>query len=163
MRAYSRRGIRVQVALTMPGGRLSSRCLTTRALQMPKLKHSEMRVLDDAFSMHSGYVLDFSDRAMREFFEDEFGIEIYQERYAFNGTSKAKHLHAFVTVEDAHMVTRVLRALWAHRTNMQRYDVDAEKNKTIEVRFNELVAKARKLHRRRMRSTCSSAIRRSRN
>ena len=58
---------------------------------MVSLKRSEMRVFDDAFDMTSGYVLDFSDRTMAEFFEDEFGIEIYQEKYRFNGTSKAKH------------------------------------------------------------------------
>lgn len=61
-----------------------------------KLKRSDMRVFDDAFDMHSGYVPDFSDRPMAEFFEGEFGIETYQQKYGFNGTSKAKHLWAFI-------------------------------------------------------------------
>src|SRR5262249_44636388 len=68
---------------------------------MVQLKRSAMRIIDDAFDMHGGYVLHFSDRTMREYFEDEFGIEIYQEKYAFNGTSKAKHLRAFIATEDA--------------------------------------------------------------
>lgn len=82
---------------------------------MVKLKHSEMRVFDDAFDMHGGYVLDFSDRTMSEFFDDEFGINIYDERYRFNGSSKAKHLRAFIAVEDDYTVARVLRRLWDYR------------------------------------------------
>ena len=82
---------------------------------MVALKHSEMRVLDDAFGMHGGYVLDFSDRTFAEFFDDEFGINIYDERYAFNGSSKAKRMRAFVKVEDDYAVSRVLRRLWEHR------------------------------------------------
>ena len=45
---------------------------------MVKLKRSNLRIFDDAFAMHSGYVLNFSDRTLAEFFEDEFGIDIYQ-------------------------------------------------------------------------------------
>lgn len=108
---------------------------------MPKLKHSEMRILDDAFSMHGGYVLDFSDRTMREFFEEELGIEIYQEKYSFNGSSKAKHLRAFVEVEDGHTVGRVMRALWKHRAHTVRHDVNAEQESAIAARFNDLLAK----------------------
>jgi len=55
---------------------------------MVSLKRSEMRIFDDAFDMHQGYVLDFSDRTMAEFFEDEIGIEIYHEKYQFNGSSR---------------------------------------------------------------------------
>lgn len=91
-----------------------------------------MRIFDDAFDMHGGYVLNFSDRTMAEFFEDEFGIEIYQDKYAFNGSSKAKHLRAFIEVEDAYTVGRVARALWKHRASLPQYqnrDAAAEKVK----------------------------------
>jgi hypothetical protein len=63
---------------------------------MAPIKHSEMRVFDDAFAMHGGYVLNFSDRTFSEFFDDEFGINIYDEKYRFNGSSKAKHMRAFI-------------------------------------------------------------------
>jgi hypothetical protein len=89
---------------------------------MVSLKHAEMRIFDDAFEMHAGYVLDFSDRTMREFFDDEFGIEIYQEKYAFNGTSKAKHLRAFIQTEDAHTVARVARGLWQYREGLPQFE-----------------------------------------
>jgi hypothetical protein len=68
-----------------------------------------MRVIDDALAMGSGYVLDFSDRTFSEFFDDEFGITIYCEKYNFNGSSKAKHMRAFITTEDEYTVARVLR------------------------------------------------------
>lgn len=57
---------------------------------MPKLKRTEMKMLDSIFEMESGYCLNFSDRTMVEFFEDELGIEIYQDKYSFNGSSKNK-------------------------------------------------------------------------
>ena len=62
---------------------------------MVKLKHGEKRILEDALDMGSGYVLDFYDRTFAEFFDDQ-AITIYQERYAFNGASKAKHMRAFI-------------------------------------------------------------------
>jgi hypothetical protein len=99
-----------------------------------------MKVLDDALGMHGGYVLDFSDRTMREFFEDEFQINIYDEKYAFNGTSKAKYLRAFVNVEDEFTVSRVLRRLWAHRETMPQYQV-AENQITVKERFFALLLK----------------------
>jgi hypothetical protein len=48
-----------------------------------------MRVFDDAFDMQSGYVLNFSDRTFSEFFDDEFGINIDDEKYRFNGSKPA--------------------------------------------------------------------------
>ena len=88
---------------------------------MPKLKRSEMRMLDAIFDMTGGYCLDFSDRTMAEFFEDELGIEIYQATYSYNGGSKAKHVRAFIEVEDGYTVAQLLRKLWAHRQSLSQY------------------------------------------
>src|SRR3546814_20633175 len=88
---------------------------------MVSLKRSDIRILDDAFDMHSGYVLNFSDRTMAEFFEDEFGVDIYQDKYGFDGTSKAKTLRAFIETVDEYTVAKVARPLWQHRENLQRY------------------------------------------
>lgn len=84
---------------------------------MASLKHSEMRIIDEIFEMGSGYVLNFSNRTMLEFFEDELGIEIYDEKYGLNGTSKAKHVRAFIEVEDGYIVGQLLRKLWDHRNS----------------------------------------------
>ncbi|WP_185982600.1 hypothetical protein [Aureimonas mangrovi] len=87
---------------------------------MVQLKHWEKRIIDDALQMGLGYVLDFSDRTMAEFFEDEFSIQIFQESYAFNGSSKAKHMRAFIEVEDAATVVRVVRRMWEYREGMRQ-------------------------------------------
>lgn len=107
---------------------------------MVKLTHGEMRVLDAALDMGNGYVLDFSDRTMAGFFEDEFGITIYQPRYAFNGSSKAKHLRAFIAVEDEPTVARVLRSLWTYRESLHQYR-DRESSAAIKDRFFALLSK----------------------
>jgi hypothetical protein len=84
---------------------------------MVNLKRSEMRFLDEVFDMRSGYVLDFSNRTFEEFFEDEFGIDIYQEKYQGRGSSKANHVRSFIDAEDGFAVGKVLRKLWDYRTD----------------------------------------------
>lgn len=108
---------------------------------MVSLKRSDMRVFDDAFDMRSGYVLDFSDRTMKEFFEDEFGIEIYQKRYSFNGTSKAKHLRAFIQTEGEYNVAKVARALWKYRESLPRYQSLSPEIDTIKTQFFDLISR----------------------
>jgi len=108
---------------------------------MVSLKRSEMRIFDDTFDMHSGYVLDFSDRTMAEFFEDEFRIEIYQEKYGFNGSSKAKHLRAFIEVEDEYTVAKVLRALWQYRESRPRYMNSSPEANALKTRFFDVVSR----------------------
>ncbi|MES9822830.1 MAG: abortive infection family protein [Candidatus Thiodiazotropha endolucinida] len=84
---------------------------------MVSLKRTEMRILDEIFDMGSGYVLDFSNRTIAEFFEDELGVDIYDEKYAFNGESKAKHVRAFIEIEDGYIVGQLLRKLWDYRNS----------------------------------------------
>ncbi|OOY33821.1 abortive phage resistance protein [Solemya velum gill symbiont] len=101
---------------------------------MVALKRSEMRVIDEIFEMGSGYVLNFSDRTMAEFFEDEFGIEIYQEKFDFKGTSKAKHLRAFIEVEDGYTVGQVLRKLWNYRNSYTERDhIERDEKRLFEI------------------------------
>jgi Abortive infection C-terminus len=104
---------------------------------MVQLKHSEHGILEDALDMGSGYVLNFSDRTFANFF-DEQGITIYQERYGFNGTSKAKHMRAFIEVEDSFTVCRVLRELRTHRESIPQYDI-SDPNGKLKARFFALL------------------------
>lgn len=106
---------------------------------MVALKRSDMRILDDAFGMHEGYVLNFSDRTFTEFFEAEFRIDIDQQKYRFNGSSKAKRLRAFVEIEDEYTVSRVARALWAHREQLPRYQEPSAENNAAKARFFALL------------------------
>jgi hypothetical protein len=82
---------------------------------MVALKGGEKRIVEEIFQMGDGYVLDFSNNSMADFFEDELRINIYQERYAFIGTSKANHMRAFIKVEDAYTVAQLFRRLWEYR------------------------------------------------
>jgi len=87
---------------------------------MPKLKQTEIDVLDEAFEQMRGrgYVLDFSDRTFPRYFDEEFAIDIYDERYAPAGLSKGRRLKAFLDVVDGNMAARVLRSLWDYRAGI---------------------------------------------
>ena len=108
---------------------------------MVALKRSEMRIFDDAFAMGDGYVLNFSDRTFAEFFEDEFRIDIGDERYRFNGTSKAKRLRAFIQTEDEYAVAKVVRVLWKHRETLPRYCEPSPELDALKTKFFDLVSR----------------------
>lgn len=65
-------------------------------------------------------MLDFSDRTISEFFEDEFGIDFDNPKYAANGTLKGNRLTTFIATEDAYTVAKILRALWDRREGLIR-------------------------------------------
>lgn len=87
---------------------------------MADLKRSELRAIEEAVSYPRGfgYVLDFSDRTMEEFFEDEFGVDIYAEENQINGSSKRNCLTTFLQRVDEPTALRVLRALWDRREGL---------------------------------------------
>jgi hypothetical protein len=84
---------------------------------MPRLKLSDIETIDEAMNTGNGagYVLDFSDRTFSAYFQDEFEIDIDQERYRANGNSKGKRLRTLLTIESGNIAARVLRSLWDHR------------------------------------------------
>lgn len=71
-----------------------------------------------AFPRGFGYVLDFSDRTMSEYFEDEFGLDIYADEFKVNGTSKRNCLTTFLQNADLSLALRVLRALSERRQGL---------------------------------------------
>ena len=77
---------------------------------MSDLKTSDKRPFELLFEMQSGYVMDFTNNTFEEFFS-EHGINIYSEKYAFIGGSKAKRLRAFWQVEPNELVADILLAL----------------------------------------------------
>src|SRR5258705_7985092 len=83
---------------------------------MASVKRSDMRLVDQVFGMESGYVLDFSNRTFSEFFEDEFGINIYEEKYQVCGGSKANMARGFLDVQDGYLVGEAPRRLDDNRT-----------------------------------------------
>lgn len=87
---------------------------------MSSLKVIEKRVFEDLFEMGGGYVLDFTNNTFAEFFRDTAHIDIYAQKYAFNGDSKAKRLRAFWETEPDALVGKVLSGLlevWQYNTS----------------------------------------------
>jgi len=82
---------------------------------MGNIRSIDMLHLDDVFQMHSGYVLNFSDRTFAQFFREELSVNIDDPIYARNGTSKAKRLRTFLQTADKQLVVRCLHALWEYR------------------------------------------------
>jgi hypothetical protein len=82
---------------------------------MADLKHSDIRIIDDAFHADAGYVLNFTDRTFAEYFDDEFKINIDEARYRANDTSKMNRLRTFFRISDAALTARVMRNLAEYR------------------------------------------------
>ena len=57
-----------------------------------KLKMQDLRLFNIVFESDPGWILDFSNRTLSAFFDEELNIDIDDKRYQEEGTSKA-HLH----------------------------------------------------------------------
>ncbi len=78
---------------------------------MSSLSQLEKRIFDDLLQYEPGFILDFSNNTYAEFFRTSFSIDIYAQKYAFNGDSKAKRLRAFWEIEPDPLVGKVLGEL----------------------------------------------------
>jgi len=86
---------------------------------MSSLKMLERDCIEDLFGMGSGYVMDFSNRTFSEFFRESARVDIYLDKYAVNGDSKAKRLRAFIGLETDALVGKVVSDLleyWRYKT-----------------------------------------------
>lgn len=82
---------------------------------MPKIKPFDMKLLDLLFEMEGGYVLDFSNATFSRFFLGELEIDIDDQLFTADGTSKAKRFRSFLNLADTQTCVRALKAVWAHR------------------------------------------------
>ena len=57
-----------------------------------KFTSQDIKLFDEVFVnvYGAGYILDFSDKTMREFFEEELSIDIDSDIYKDDGASKAR-------------------------------------------------------------------------
>lgn len=69
--------------------------------------------------MEGGYVLDFSNSTFSEFFEDEFGIDIYSDVYSGGGNSKANRLRTLLSQSPPRKSGQILRAIWKHKRSFE--------------------------------------------
>lgn len=89
---------------------------------MSKFRPSEQAKFEALFGMASGYVLDFSDSTFASFFGSLVDINIHSDRYCEQGTSKAKKLRAFWSLEEDHIVGKVLVEMVELATTTQNPD-----------------------------------------
>jgi len=68
--------------------------------------------------MEAGYVLDFSNNTIEEYFEDEFNIQFYDKKFVFKGESKAKILRAIWETHSGPVTAEILRKLWEYRSTL---------------------------------------------
>ena len=106
---------------------------------MPNIRSIDMLFLDDLFVMGGGYVLNFSDRTISQFFAEELNCDIDDPAYAVNGKSKGKRLRCFLQTVDIPTVVRVLKALWEYREAVRARDRQAETVENAEGRLLALI------------------------
>jgi hypothetical protein len=85
---------------------------------MSSLTTKERLQFEKLFRMEGGYVLGFSDDSFGNFFA-EYNIPIHSELYQKTGTSKAKKLREFWSIEADPLVGKVILALiddWADQS-----------------------------------------------
>jgi nucleoside 2-deoxyribosyltransferase len=110
----------------------------------PLINNYTFRSLDvayikDAFDMHSGFVLDFTDCTFSEFIDGEVSVDIDEQQYHTNGSSKAKRLLTLLKKEDCTIAIRVLESLWEYREKSSFEP--ANKNRKVQTNLFELIKK----------------------
>lgn len=78
---------------------------------MANLRSIEKLYFEDLFDMGTGYVLDFTNNTFQQFFIEVAGVDIYKDRYASRGTSKANRMRVFWDTAPDKAVGKVLTEL----------------------------------------------------
>lgn len=80
-----------------------------------KLRRQDIQLFDRLFESTCGYLLDFSNRTLSEFFDEELNIDIDNDVYKEDGDSKAKRVRCLLRKTDKETVLRVLHSLWSYK------------------------------------------------
>jgi len=106
---------------------------------MSSLTSIEKRYFEDLFVMGSGYVVSkdaYTNATFAEFFRECAKVDIYAEKYFFNGDSKAKRLRAFWEIESDRIVGKVLKALlevWGYENSAPDEQSKVRYDKALEI------------------------------
>ena len=104
-----------------------------------QLRPVELKLIDELFGMSSGYVLDFTNSTFADFFRREVGIDIYDNAYGIYGSSKGKHLRAFLTIGQPRAIAKALTALWEYRETDRLGRAQAETVVNARLRLSTIV------------------------
>jgi hypothetical protein len=67
--------------------------------------------------MGGGYVLNFSDRTIEQFFRDDIGVDIFDQKYNYASGSKANRLRGLWQVADDALVGKSIDKLLGYIDN----------------------------------------------
>ena len=93
-----------------------------------KLKMQDLRLFNIVFESDPGWILDFSNRTLSAFFDEELNIDIDDERYQKEGASKAKRVRCLLKQVDRETALRVLGALWQYKTESMPEQAEQSRN-----------------------------------
>ena len=79
---------------------------------MAKLSFNETKTTEQFLEMGGGYVLSFSDRTIADFVGDAVNLDINEEKYKTQGTSKANRLRQFIKLESDYTVGKLFKNLY---------------------------------------------------
>jgi len=103
---------------------------------MSSLTSIEKRYFEDLFGMGSGYVLEYSNATFAELFRESVKVDIYADKYSFNGNSKAKRLRAFWEIEPDSTVGKILEAIlevWSYDNPKPDEQIKLRYDKALEI------------------------------
>jgi hypothetical protein len=78
---------------------------------MATLNTNEKQILERLFQMGGGVVLNFSDRTIGEFFRDDIGVDIFDQKYNYASGSKANRVRGFWQAADDTLVGKSIDKL----------------------------------------------------
>jgi len=84
---------------------------------MAALGTNERQILETIFQMGGGYVLNFSDRTIGEFFQNDIGVNIFDEKYRYASGSKANRVRGFWQAEEDALVGKSIDKLLEYVDN----------------------------------------------
>ena len=88
---------------------------------MNDLTTADKQYLINALRIHNGRVLNFSDETFERFFLDDVHVNINDDKYAINGTSKANRLNTFFQLENNQLVGKAIICLAGCLRNWELY------------------------------------------
>jgi len=84
---------------------------------MSSLKTNEKLLLEKLLQMESGYVLNFSDRTIADFFRDSLNVDLYAKEYDFASGSKANRIRGFWLQASDNLVAKSIQELLSYIDN----------------------------------------------
>lgn len=78
---------------------------------MAKLTTNEKEILEELFQMRDGYVLKFSDRTFREFFQNDMALNVFDPKCNYASGAKANRLRGFWQVAVGSLVSASINHL----------------------------------------------------